>query len=141
MRKCEFCQKEFEGTSIYCSDTCFLAAEAMNSVNDAESVEAAEVVEQELKKSVQPVHIKEIEVQKLSLQPGDTLIVTLKHDSISREDLISLRANFVHMFPDNKVALFNVGVTGDLVFSVASQSEVSYCSDCSCGKKAAAKKE
>jgi len=81
------------------------------------------------------IALVEVVATKINLAPGDTLMVTLKHDDVEFEELQYLKKGFEREFPNNKIFLFNVGIDGDLKFTVASKEEVSYCSDCSCGKK------
>ena len=89
--------------------------------------------------------LTEIEVQKLNLRPGETLVVTLHSDEIGPEDMESLGAGFRHYFPNNKVAVLNVGsgnqikmtVVADLPAESCGATPSSFCGDCSCGKKEA----
>ena len=87
------------------------------------------------------IEVVEVVATKISLAPGDTLIVTLKHEDVELEELRYLKKGFEKKFPNNEILLFNVGADGDLKFTVASQEKVSYCSDCSCGKKQSLEKE
>ena len=82
-----------------------------------------------------------VEVQRVNLGPGDVLMVTVKNDDLSQESVNALRYQLEKVFPNNKVFVFAVGTCDDIKITIASQSETSYCSDCSCGKKEAAQTE
>ena len=82
-----------------------------------------------------------VEVQRVNLGPGDVLMVTVKNDDLSQESVDALRFQLQTVFPDNKVFVFAMGTNDDAKISVVSQSEVSYCSDCNCGKKEQATSE
>lgn len=80
--------------------------------------------------------IKELEVQKLNLNEGDTLAVTIKSDDMTADVMHSLRRNFEEAMPGVRVLIFGVGFNEDVKFSVITeQKQLSYCSDCTCGKK------
>jgi hypothetical protein len=88
--------------------------------------------------------LNEVEVTKLNLQPGETLVVTLRSDEIGEYDMDSLGAAFRKAFPNNRVAVLNVGTNGDVKFQSikeevkdlsCSNSPVGYCGDCNCGKR------
>lgn len=79
--------------------------------------------------------LKEIEVTKLNLQPGDVLTVTIKDNDIDTSSLESLREMFKRLYPNNEVALFGIGLNSDITFTVTKGSNPGYCVDCSCGKK------
>jgi hypothetical protein len=87
------------------------------------------------------IEIKEIEVAKLNLQPGDVLAVTVKSDHISSYPLEILRENLKHIFPNNVVTVFGVKLDDEIKFSIVNETQnlgcgvQSYCADCSCGKK------
>lgn len=85
-----------------------------------------------------------VEVQRVNLQPGDTLMVTVKNDDLSQDSVDALRKQLQVVFPDNKVFVFAMGTSDDVQLSIVSQatqenvagcSTTSYCSDCNCGKK------
>ena len=132
MKECEnnLCGKEFEGESLYCSDECYLEATTMPEPVTKEYVDIL----------ARMVKLNEVEAVKLNLQPGDTLMVTVKHDEVSQESLNQLRKQIASVFPNNKVFVFNVGTDGDIKFAVVNEPKVSYYSDCNCGKKEAAEK-
>jgi hypothetical protein len=97
------------------------------------------------------ITLNEIDVRKLNLQPGETLVVTIKSDEITDESLYALRRGLMGYFPNNKVLVLGVGSEGSIDLTVAksvaydeSQAQsncgpgpANYCSDCSCGKKEA----
>lgn len=86
----------------------------------------------------------EAEVHKLNLKPNDTLIVKLKGNEFDEATMASLQEHFQAAFRNNpvKVLLFNLPDDHDMKFEVVSEEKScntgSYCSDCNCGKKAAA---
>lgn len=80
--------------------------------------------------------LKEIEVTKLNLKPGDVLAISIKSDEIDGESLKSLKISLGKLFPNNKVAVFGFKPEDGIEFSVIANSEPKgYCDDCSCGKK------
>lgn len=87
-----------------------------------------------------------VEVQRVGLQPGDVLMVTVKNNDLSQESVDQLRKQLQVVFPGNKVFVFAMGIGDDIQLSIVSQSEnpiespqpVGYCGDCDCGKKAQA---
>lgn len=87
------------------------------------------------------VTLAEVEVQKLNLQPGDKLMITVKSDEFTNKALEILADNFRKLCPNNTVAFFAMGSEGDIKFTtikdVAKPVTASYCNDCSCGKKEA----
>lgn len=124
----------------FCSTECLVktlkSAKDFNSIRIEQSppVELTEeVISEQIKHTYE---LTEIEVQRINLQPGDTLMVTLKNDYIEQESMVGLRNEFNKRFPNNKVFIFAMGSDGDVKLAVVSQPEKSYCSDCDCGKKA-----
>ena len=87
------------------------------------------------------ITIKEVEVAKLNLAPGDVLVVTIKSDDIDESILGQLSKSFSEAFPNNQVALFGADTGSEIKFSVITALKESgcgtqnYCEDCSCGKK------
>jgi hypothetical protein len=88
--------------------------------------------------------LKEVEVTKLNLQPGDTLVVVVKSDRIDEMDGRELGKGFKQKFPDNEVVVLGVFENEDVKFQILAQkpvdlscanSPVGYCSDCNCGKR------
>lgn len=86
--------------------------------------------------------LKEAEVTKLNLQPGEALVVTIKSDErIGDKNLSALREMFNDVFPNNKTIVLAMGPNNKIDFSVIKDSEDNscstgnYCDDCNCGKK------
>ena len=85
--------------------------------------------------------LKEVEVAKLDLQPGQILAVTVKSPELISDDLASLQRKFSSVFPNNRVMIFGLGEDDSVKFSVLTEVKAepaktpSYCTDCSCGKK------
>lgn len=82
----------------------------------------------------------EAEVVKLNLKKNDTLVVKLKGDQFTGDDLSSLREHFKLAFKDNpvKVLLFCLPDNHDMVFEVVSEEKScnnGSCSGCGCSKK------
>jgi hypothetical protein len=93
------------------------------------------------KEEKKELNITELQVQKLNLKPGDTLMVTVQSDELDEASLDYLSKRLKFFFPNNKVALFGMGMEGYIKFTVASQAETcetspaGYCSNCDCGKR------
>lgn len=86
------------------------------------------------------IKINEVEVQKLNLQPGEVLVVKVRSDEIDQSDIQQLSVGLKDIFKNNKVVVLAVGSEGSIDLTVAKPAEypeVNYCTDCSCGKKAA----
>lgn len=83
--------------------------------------------------------LKEIEVQKLSVQPGDVIIATVKGEYFEEnsEAADQLRQALAEAFKDKqvKVVVMQLPDDHDVKFSITQSQPLSYCSDCSCGKK------
>lgn len=85
-----------------------------------------------------------VEVQRVGLQTGDVLMVTVKNDDLNQASVDQLRKQLQLVFPDNKVFVFAMGTSDDVQLSIVSQPEkegcstTNYCNDCNCGKKEAA---
>ena len=75
-----------------------------------------------------------VEAQRVALQPGDTLMITVKNDDLSQASVDALRMQLERVFPQNKVFIFAMGTSDDVKISIVSQTQTSYCSDCNCGK-------
>lgn len=82
-----------------------------------------------------------VEAQKLNLESGDVLMITIKNDHIDHNDMANLRKGLKTIFPNNEVFLMAVGSGDEVKVSVAKTAESGYCSNCSCGKKAKAENE
>lgn len=125
MNKCIMCLRELDkhGTCYVCS--------------------SVEKQSEQIKKDYE---FTEVEVQKLNLKPGDTLMVTIKNSYVEAEAIQLLSNQFRKTFPNNKVFVFQVDVDGEIKFAVVSQPEIKletpvnlgYCTNCDCGKKEAA---
>jgi hypothetical protein len=81
------------------------------------------------------------EISKISLNPGDVLVVKLMGDEYADFDLHSLKAALDSVFPNNKVLVTTIPSEHDMKIEIisspaASSCAVSVCSDCSCGKAA-----
>ena len=107
----------------------------------------AAVFEQEASEQIKrDYELTEVQVQKLNLQPGDTLMVTIKNNYIEPQHLAPFKKEFKRVFPNNEVFVFGMDSESEIKFAVVSQPEkpvdscapVGYCSDCNCGKKEAA---
>jgi hypothetical protein len=93
--------------------------------------------------------VKQIEVMKITLEPGDVLISTIKSEYLDQHSMTSLGEQLRQMFPNNKVVVMGCEPEGDIKFVVAKDASLSdtkvgcgttpnnFCSDCSCGKKEA----
>lgn len=87
-----------------------------------------------------------VEVQRVGLQPGDVLMVTVKNDDMDQASLHALQSALREVFSENKVFIFGMGTTDDVKLTVISQEmvakseNVGYCSNCNCGKKERAEK-
>lgn len=92
--------------------------------------------------------IKEVEVTKLNLQPGDVLAVKVFADDINAHDLAGLRTQLQTLFKNNKIMLFALPSNGRIEMDVLDTKlprstepaspcaePMSYCNDCGCGKK------
>jgi hypothetical protein len=99
--------------------------------------------------------IKEVEVTRVNLQPGDLLAVKIYADDIDSNHLKALKAQLKALFPDNKIMLFALpigskiemdvidtqapaipaGFTADGRADLNCSEPTSYCNDCACGKK------
>lgn len=62
--------------------------------------------------------LNEVDVAKLNLQPGEVLVVSVKNDDVSGEDLRPLHEIFTTVFPNNKIILLCVGTNGDVKFEI-----------------------
>lgn len=62
--------------------------------------------------------INEIEVIRLDIKPGQVLAVTVYSDDIFESDLHSLRAKLQNIFPDNKIILFSLPVSGKMEMAI-----------------------
>jgi hypothetical protein len=88
------------------------------------------------------VTLKDVEVQKLNVQPGDTLAVTIKSDDVDANTVESLKQGLEQVFPGVRILIFGMGLHDELRFNVISQNKENsscansqFCADCTCGKK------
>lgn len=92
------------------------------------------------------ISLNQVEVAKLDLQPGQTLVVTIKSDLVDQHSLDQLGKGFRSYFPDNKIMMLSLGPDDSVQFSAIQErtesqslscanSPVGYCSDCNCGKR------
>lgn len=92
------------------------------------------------------VTLREVEVQKLNVQPGDTLILTIRAENTEDIDsgfVRALQEGFRKRFVDNKVEVVMLAMAEDhkIDFTVVKEKPVqNYCDDCGCGKKEAAER-
>lgn len=87
------------------------------------------------------IKLNEVDVQRLNLQPGEVLVVKVKSDALNDEAMYQLRKGLLGYFPNNKVIVLGHAEDESIDLTIAKGSEypeTQYCSDCSCGKKAAA---
>ena len=91
--------------------------------------------------------LREVEVTKLNLQPGDTLAITIKNDDFDTAALESFKKSIQSYFEGTKVIIFSIPLDHDIKFSVINDQQSvgcgtqSYCEDCNCGKKERAESE
>ena len=88
--------------------------------------------------------LNQIDVQKLNLQPGEVLIVTIKNNEVTQENILPLRENLSRLFPNNKVIFLLLSEDSDVNLTTISTTDTksvsscdtgNFCNDCSCGKK------
>lgn len=141
--KCLNCHKIWDdavGAGGYCSEVCYLEYRDNGPMPEKTS-------EQERSEQIKrDYEFTEVEVQKINLQPGDTLMVTIKNNYIDPDAMRSLNSEFKKRFPNNQVFVFGMDIDGDVKLAVVSQPEIKvetpvnlgYCTNCDCGKKDAA---
>lgn len=82
--------------------------------------------------------VKEVELTKISLNPGEVLAVKIISDEIEEQDLGSLKEQLKKLFPSNKAMLFLLPTGSDITFtameSVTDTCGPKTCADCNCGK-------
>lgn len=91
------------------------------------------------------ITLKEVEVNKISLKPGDVLVVKMKGEDFDTYHLQGFGENLRQLFPNNKVVVLGMdeghsiefeAINKDLANSaVGCNTDLGYCNDCSCGKK------
>ena len=92
------------------------------------------------------ISIKEMEVAKLNLKPGDVLAVTVKSNRLTSESLNFLKDQLNELFNGNQIFLIGMNLDEEVKFSIMDEQPKgcgvqSYCDDCSCGKKERLKAE
>jgi hypothetical protein len=92
------------------------------------------------------IKLTEIEVSKLSLQPGDVLFFKIISSGIDDSDFQAINKVIQDRFPNNKIMVMVFPPGDDLEIYQMTQAKkaqpvsncaepTSYCNDCSCGKK------
>ena len=85
--------------------------------------------------------LKEVEFQKIKLEPGETLFIQMTGDEFTSnpEQVDYFRVMMQKSFPDNKVLIMAIPSGNKVeigsIKEVASCQTASYCQDCNCGKK------
>lgn len=67
--------------------------------------------------------LKEVETQRLSLKPGEVLVVKIRSDHVDEPSLHALRKGFADIFPDNKVVILAVEANGSIDLTIVEDSE------------------
>lgn len=90
------------------------------------------------------VNVIEADIQKLTLEKGDALIVKVKSDVVTPESMDALSQELRGRFPNNQILVFALPVGEDIELTKLQMPEytasdcsapTSYCSSCNCGKK------
>ena len=88
------------------------------------------------------MEIKELELTRIVLEPGETLVVKVKSSNATSEGLEILGENLRERFPNNKVIVFGLGENDNIELTSVKDTSYNdcsspqgYCGDCSCGKK------
>ena len=89
------------------------------------------------------VTLKEVDVARINLRPGEILAVTIKSDQIDEIIIDAFKKALKPAFPQNEVLIIGISPDEEVLFSTLKSLDVakaecntaSYCSDCSCGKK------
>ena len=142
--KCGWCSKATDFNVVFCNELCRQAYSDTEAMRKATLVESKQEEESEQIKN--NYSFIEIEAQKINLQKGDTLMVTVKNSYIENVHIQKMAEQFHKVFPNNKVFIFSVEIDGDIKFATVSQPEIKveppvnlgYYNDCNCGKKEAA---
>lgn len=130
----------------------------MSEESTTEALKRLEEVEDESFKAMLAKHAKQIEVVireaeviKLNVQPGDVLFFKFKGDDFYNDDVQRLGDRLRKMFVNNKVVVMALPKDHDVELTVAKENvtteneallkdcskPTSYCNDCHCGKKEA----
>lgn len=89
------------------------------------------------------VKFTEVEINRINLKPGDVLSVKLVGELFDADAMNSLQAALTNRFPDNKILVLLLPENHDVQMEVIvtkpeakdCSQPMSYCNDCSCGKK------
>lgn len=86
------------------------------------------------------ITLKQVEVNKLSLEPGDILVVKIKSDFVDTKDSAQIKRQFETILEgyETQVVVFNMSLTDEVSFDILRENKDNKdisCSDCSCGKK------
>lgn len=128
------CAKPIADNELYCSDLCMIEHQTSETPTSSEGSNYSFV---------------EVQAQKLQVEPGDTIIFTIKQSEITDAlsgSLNRLGDNLRKIFKDNQVIVLGVEPDGDVKISVVKQPtlpvaepvNLGYCNNCDCGKKEAA---
>lgn len=74
------------------------------------------------KEQTMELKLNELEVRKLNPQPGETLLFTIKSDSVDTEDIQRLSDGLKAFFPNNRVAVLSVGAHEDIQLTITQES-------------------
>ena len=72
--------------------------------------------------NTEPVNIKELDVYRLNLKPGETLFVKVKSDNLSNESLERFGNTLRFMLPNNQVIVMGIGESEEIDLTILSQS-------------------
>ena len=67
--------------------------------------------------------IKVIEATKLSMSPGEVLVITIKSSGVKQSDFEQIREGFKLKFPNNDILVMGVAVEDSIEFNVVSAKE------------------
>lgn len=81
------------------------------------------------------INVVNVEINRLNLQPGEVLMVTLKSEETDMSFLSDFRNGIQKLLPNNKVGVIGLNPKDSLQITIVKPEETSYCSDCTCGKK------
>lgn len=70
------------------------------------------------------ITLKEVEVQKLNLQPDETLLVTIKSDEVDMRTIEEFKRGFSQQFPNNTIAVIGVGLNDEVIYSTIKETKV-----------------
>lgn len=71
-------------------------------------------------------NFNELDVQRLNLKQGDTLMVTLKSNDVDEEIMHQIRKSLKKVFPNNEVGVFVIGESDDVRFSIVNDGSTNY---------------